>query len=50
MSVIDLMHVERDDRAYVNQRLSPFSEEIQRILLNDTYVNQLSLSAILTFE
>lgn len=39
MSVIDLMHVERDDRAFVNKRLSPFSEEIQRILLNE-YLRQ----------
>lgn len=35
MSHVNLMLVDRDDRAFVMQRLSPFSADIQRILFNE---------------
>ncbi|HCG7921950.1 replication endonuclease [Vibrio parahaemolyticus] len=39
MMTINLASVDRDDRAFVQQRLSPFSDEIQRILFNE-YLRQ----------
>lgn len=39
MNTVSLTSVDRDDRAFVQQRLSPFSVEIQRILLSE-YLRQ----------
>lgn len=39
MMTIDLASVDRDDRAFVQQRLSPFSDEIQSLLFNE-YLRQ----------
>ncbi len=39
MNHVNLMNVDRDDRAFVIQRLSPFSAEVQRLLFRE-YLNQ----------
>lgn len=35
MSTLDLSCIDRDDRAFVQQRLLPFSDVIQRLLLKE---------------